>query len=258
MIPVPLPTGGILGWRLLERTLDRQLDLVASAPSTDRLATAFRERIGDVRTADDLVNDRQLLTVALGAFGLSDDINARALVRRVLEEGTGTSDALANRLADRRYRDLAAAFAFDAPAGPNTGLPGFADRMLDRFFRSELEVSVGEVDPDLRIALNAQEELAALAARDITDETAWLTVLGTPPLRQLMETALGLPSGVATLDLDRQVEEFRGRADATFGTSRLAEIGGENLGRAIDLFLLRSSIQAGPPTSPALVLLRGF
>lgn len=37
----------------------------------------FRAKIGSVKTAEQLVSDRRLLKVALGAFGLEADINNR-------------------------------------------------------------------------------------------------------------------------------------------------------------------------------------
>ena len=40
--------------------------------------------------------------MALGAFGLQDDINNRYFIRKILEEGTTNEDALANRFSDTR------------------------------------------------------------------------------------------------------------------------------------------------------------
>ena len=97
-----IPLTGYLGWRFLERTSDAQQDIFAKSQPVQRATDHFREKIGKVNSAADLVNDRQLLSVALGAFGLDADINNRAFIQKVLEDGTLSQDALANRLADNR------------------------------------------------------------------------------------------------------------------------------------------------------------
>ena len=95
-----VPTGGLTGWTLLNRTLDQQTQLFNAAPSLQRDTEYFRQNISEVQNAEALVSDRRLLRVALGAFGLGDDINNRAFIKAILEQGTDDRGALANRLSD--------------------------------------------------------------------------------------------------------------------------------------------------------------
>ena len=254
-----LPTGGIAGWRYLERTLDAQRGAFAAAGGPAGDLDHFRDAIGSVATAEALVADRRLRGVALAAFGLEGDIDATYFVRRVLADGTTDPSALANRLADRRYREMSRAFGFGDGAVPNTLLPGFADRIAERFVALSFEAAVGERDETLRLALDARRSLPGLAREGASDDTAWFTVMGTAPLRRVLEGALGLPAGFGALDLDRQLGEFRARASQRFGVDTIAEIAAEpTLSRVIDVFLLRAEASAATATSPALVLLRGF
>ena len=64
----------------------------------------FRENIGNVVTASQLVEDFRLRRVALSAFGLQDDLPNRAFIERVLGDGAIEPTALSNRLADKRYK----------------------------------------------------------------------------------------------------------------------------------------------------------
>ena len=98
-----VPFGGYAGWTLLDRTLDRQLEAFSNNPVNDRDMQYFRENIGTIVSAEELVSDYQLLRVALGAFGLQDDLPNRAFIRKALEEGTTNRDAFVNKLADKRY-----------------------------------------------------------------------------------------------------------------------------------------------------------
>jgi hypothetical protein len=205
-------TGGLTGWTLLNRTLERQTQLFNTAPALQRDTEYFRQNISDVQDAEALVSDRRLLRVALGAFGLGDDINNRAFIKTILEQGTEERDALANRLSDDRYRRFADAFAFLDGAGPRDLEAGFAARIVDQFQRREFENAVGEQDASLRIALNADRELAAIATEPGSENALWFRILGSPPLRKAFDVALGLPESFAQLDLDRQLDEIKSRA----------------------------------------------
>jgi hypothetical protein len=93
-----VPASGLVGWTFLQRTASRQIETLAAQPVAQRNEAWFRERIGQIGTAADLVADRRLLEVALTAFGLESDIDNRFFIRKVLEDGTLRNDALSNRL----------------------------------------------------------------------------------------------------------------------------------------------------------------
>lgn len=255
-----VPIGGLAGWRFLQNTIETQRAAHGEGAVLARDLAYFEEKIGDVRSAEDLVGDFRLLSVALGAFGLGDDINSKFLIKRVLEEGTSEPDALANRLADKRYRDLARAFGFGDFPLPNTALPGFADRIADRYKEQRFELDMGQTNETMRLALTAQRELPTLASGDTSNRTKWFTLMGTPPVRKVMETALNLPTSIATLDIDKQLEVFLDRAESIFGTNDLSElVRDDRLDRLLDRFTaLDQSANSAPVSSPALVLLRGF
>lgn len=238
-----LPLTGLPGWALLNRTLERQTELFNASPAIVRDTDYFTERIGEVRTAEDLVSDRRLLRVALGAFGLQEDINNRAFIRSILEEGTVEDDALANRLADDRYRQLADAFAFADPGEPRTALGGFAANITEQFRRREFEVAVGEQDDSLRLALNAQRELQDAASGEASEDTLWFRILGDPPLRRVFEGALGLSETFAQLDLDRQLEEIKSRAARQLDIGALSDLAAPDQRESlIRRFLLRTQV----------------
>lgn len=257
-----IPLGGYAGWRFLSASLDTQIARQAEAPVQKRDRDYFRSMIGQVTSAADLVADFRLLKVALGAFGLQDDLPNRAFIRIVLSDDVTNDDALVNRLADKRYLAFSEAFGLGGPTPPKTSLPGFAERILARAERQDFERAVGAQNEDMRLALTAQRELPDIAGRGFSDTTSWLTVLGNPPLRKLFETALGLPASIGTLDLDLQLRTFRRGADRVLGSPTFEQFADpakvEDLIRA---FSIRAEVAAGPsPLTPgfaALALLRG-
>lgn len=251
-----VPLTGYVGWRFLERTLEPQQAAFAKSQPVQRATDYFRENIGKVTTASDLVNDRRLLSVALGAFGLDDDINNRFFIRKILEEGTINDDALANRLADNRYAEFSRAFGFGDRPIPRTILTGFASDLIARYEKRQFEKAVGVQNNDLRLALNLQSGIADVLTGNSRDGAQWFAMMGNAPLRKVFETALGLPASIASIDIDKQRDIFKSRAQATFGTNRLADFADPaQQEKLIRLFLVRSEASQSVAISGAAAAL---
>jgi len=257
-----VPLTGYTGWVFLSRTLEKQQEAHAASPARQRDTDYFAEKIGSIQTAEDLVADRRLLSVALGAFGLDDDINSQFFIRRVLEDGSTRDDAISNRLADKTYLELSRAFGFGEVAPPRTQLTGFADEIISAYEARQFEIDVGNQDESLRLALGAVRELTELSQDTTANDTKWFKIMGTPPLRSVFETAFGLPTSFGTLDLDQQLSVLRDRSSAVLGTDEIADFADETLREdLVKTFLLRSQLQSGlsqaAPGSVALQLLSG-
>lgn len=251
-----IPAPGIAGWRFLSRTLDSQQAVHARNPAAQRDEAYLRDRIGTIRTPADLVSDRRMFRIALTAFGLGEDINSRAFVRRVLESDLGDRRSLANRLADKRYLDMATVFAFGDPAGPATQSSGFADAILGRFRAMRFEEAVGESNESMRLVLSLQRELPRIATGALSEDARWFTVLGNRTLRTVFETAFGLPRQFATLDLDRQVGVLKSRVSRLTGSSEIAQFSDPvRLDRLVTRFLTASQLSESAPSSSTAIAL---
>lgn len=254
-----IPAGGYTGWRFLARTMETQKANFTAGSTMQRDMAYFREKISTVTTAEELVADRRLLGVALGAFGLDADINSRFFIRKVLEDGTLTTDALANRMSDKRYLALSKAFGFGDYSVPRTQLSDFADKILAQYSERQFEVAVGESDDNLRLALNARRELAAVATGTGTENKLWYDVMGSAPLRQVFQTAFGMPAQFGTLDIDQQLTVLKDRSSRYLGGDSVRQFGtGQQIEKLVRLFLLRSeAAQTTQPGSTAVQLLQG-
>ena len=257
-----VPMGGYAGWRFLERTMERQQDSFNKSPVMQRDLDYFAEKIGGVKTADQLVSDYRLLKVALGAFGLQDDIGNKFFIKKILSESTTDRDSLANKLADKTYLKMAKAFGFGDIGGPRTNLASLATEITDAYKTRSFEAAVGEQDDDMRLALNVTRELTDIAASDMSDDAKWFSVMGSEPLRAVFDTAFGLPDSFAALDLDRQLEVYRDKAKAIFGGGDVAQFADADMRETlVKSFLVRSEINAMgsgySPAQTALILLGG-
>ncbi len=218
-----LPMSGFTGWSFLKRTMARQQVAQKAAPAQQRDEAYFREKIGKVKTAEQLVSDKRLLRIALTAFGLEGDLNSTAFVRKVLEGGTLKVGSLANKLADKQYQKLSSAFGFGDYSVPRTKISTFPDEILSRFRARSFETAVGDQNNTYRLALNAEREVAAVAAGSSSENAKWYTILGNQPMREVFQTALGLPKSFASIDIDQQLSVLKTRADATFGAGTVSQ-----------------------------------
>ncbi|WP_116133247.1 DUF1217 domain-containing protein [Tropicimonas sp. IMCC34043] len=239
-----LPLSGYAGWGFLQRTLAVQQETHATSGPVKRDTDYFAENIGKAKTAEDLVGDRRLLAVALGAFGLDADINNTFFIRKVLEEGTADKTALANKLSDKSYLKLCEAFGFGQGIPARTQLSGFADEIVSAYRDRQFEIDVGDQNTDYRLALNAQRELAEIAGDDMSDNAKWYTVMGSEPLRSVFETAFGLPDSFGNLDVDRQMEIFRDKTQRAFGFSEVTGFSDPDvMNELVRTYLVRSELK---------------
>ncbi len=238
--------GGYVGWRLLSRIADQQKALIAAEPQVARETEHFRQTIGQVTKAEDLVADYRLLSVALKAHGLEGDIGNRAFIRKVLESDLSDPKSLANRLSDSRYADLARSFGFGESIPTTRSDPTLAERIGAAHVQAEFEMRVGEADNDLRVALHAQRELPGIAQGTGSETGKWFQVLGSPPLAQFMQTAFGFGSNLVKLPLDSQVTALQSAAKRYLGISDMAQLAEPAvMERAIGLYLARAQLDGG-------------
>lgn len=254
-----VPLSGVAGWRFLQRTEATQRAAFDSSAEVQKNVAYFTEKIAGITSAEDLVADRRLLTVVLGAFGLSDKIEAKAFVRKVLEEGTEASDAFANRLSDTTYAEMAKTFGFGNATGPRTADAGFAARIAEAYRTNAFQQAVGGVSDTMRLAMNFRDKIAALAAGE---GKSWFVVLGSKPLREVFEGAYGLPPSFVQVDIDRQRDLLAEKTSQLFGGDSLAVFQDPDaVEKLMNRFFARAQVEEGVPVSGrgagALALLQG-
>jgi len=196
-----LPTGGLTGWAFLNRTADAQKEVMSETQSVKRLTDAFRARISDINSAEALIEDRELLTVTLAAFGLEEDINSKFYIQTILEQDTFDQESLSNRVADKRYLEMAQTFAFGDLGGPKTKFTDFADKIIERYETKEFETRVGVVDEDMRLAKSDQ-------VSDLLDEESIEKLTNTFLLRSQLDASNSVGSEQIALTILQSAPRF--------------------------------------------------
>jgi len=246
MIP-SAPIGGIAGWRFMQRTQESQQAAFVASPALDREVTYFKENISKIESVEDLLNDFTLFKVALGAFGLEDNVADKFFFKKVLEEGTETDGAFALQLTDTHYRELSEAFGFGNAGGPRIGESDFAQKITEAYEVRQFEKAVGDADDSMRLALNLEREIGGYATGAFPETVGWFEVMANAPMREVFETAFGLPTSIGTLDIDRQRELFQDANKRVFGSMSLDVFQDpENVDKLLRNFFAQEQINSGP------------
>jgi len=99
-------------FNLVNRDLQASLRRVAADPIVSRDAQYYRDNIASVTSVDDFVDNYRLFSYAMKAYGLEDMTYAKAFMKKVLTSDLSDEKSFANKLADHRYKEFAAAFNF--------------------------------------------------------------------------------------------------------------------------------------------------
>ena len=180
----------------IENNLARYQKQEAQQTSVKTATAYYQANIGNVKSADDLIGNYRLLSYALQAFGLGDQINNKALIKKVLQEGTSSASALANTLPNVNWKKFAQAFNFSATgAAAPTSSTSVAATVSD-YDEQQLEADQGQTDPGVQLAL--------YFTRVAPSVTGGYSVLADTNLLQVVQTIFNLPATANSAQIDKE------------------------------------------------------
>ncbi|SFK78384.1 DUF1217 domain-containing protein [Methylocapsa palsarum] len=175
----------------------------ASDPAVARESKYYLANIGKIQSVDAFMKNDRLYTFAMKAFGLSDMMNAKALIRKVLEGGVADSKSLANTLHDPRYKALATALNFASDGASATSPTAARQGVVNQYVEQSLEANVGKQNTGAQMALYFQRMAPGI--------TSAYSILGDKTLLNVVETALGLPASMSQQNIDSQAKMINAR-----------------------------------------------
>lgn len=132
-----------VSYRLVSDNIDSSLTRLSSRSDVAREITYYRENIGNVKSIEDFMSDSRLVNFAMKAHGLSDLSYAKGLIRKALEQGVDDNKALANRLADQRFRQFAETFNFVRYDAATTSFERATEGTVQKYLRETVEIEAG-------------------------------------------------------------------------------------------------------------------
>ena len=200
--------GSQLSLNLIDRTKDRQMETLRNEAQHQRAAESFRERISNISTPEEFVKDFEVYSFVMRAFDLEDQIFGKGMMRKILESNPDDDESLLNRLVNANFDEIHEAMGFTTGAGAQT--PDFADtawqdQIVDRYFDTVFRLENNVQNPTVGTVLELRDKVGEI--------DSWFDVLKDREIAEFFRTALALPSQMATLDVDKQVEIFSEKFD---------------------------------------------
>ena len=180
----------------VSNNLSRQQAATASEGDVKSATNYYLNNIGKVTTVAQFVNNYQLFSYAMKAFGLSDMTYAKGLMTKVLNQGVTSSTALANTLSDPRYKAFATAFNFAANGTATTTSTATTTGTSSKYVEQTLE--------DNQAKTNQGVSNALYFSRHASSITSVYGLLADSTMLSVVETAYGISSTLGESDIDTQ------------------------------------------------------
>ena len=170
----------------------------ATAAQADvKNATAhYLANIGKVTTVSQFVNNYQLFSYAMKAYGLGDMTYAKGLMTKVLNGGVTSSTALANTLSDPRYKAFATAFDFAGQGANATKAASATSGASAKYIEQTLEDNQAKTNQGVANALYFKRNASSVGSI--------YGLLADSTMLSVVETAYGISSSLGQTDIDTQ------------------------------------------------------
>jgi hypothetical protein len=170
--------------------------MTADEPAIKTASAYYAANIGSVTSISSFVSNYRLLSYALDAYGLSDQINSKALITQVLQGGVSNPKSLANTLTNQAWKAFAAAFDFTGQGVSSISTSSAVATTTNNYVEQQLENDQGEQDPGVQLALYFQR-----VAPTVTNAYG---ILGDPNLLEVVQTIFGLAPESSASNIDAE------------------------------------------------------
>jgi len=219
----------------IESNLAQYQKTIAANPTVKANTAYYEANIGKVSTISQFVSNYRLLSYAMNAYGLGDQVNNTALITKVLRQGTTSSTALANTLENPNWKKFAAAFNFSATGSSSPTSSASAATTVADYQEVQLEENEGQTDPGVQLALYFKRVAPTV--------TSGYSILGDQNLLEVVQTAFNLAPTVSASEIDAEATSV----EKLIPTSTLTDP--TKLNQLIEKFTAAYDAKYGPASS---------
>jgi hypothetical protein len=180
----------------VDQNLARYQAMTAKQPDVTTATAYYTANIGSVQSAADLVKNYRLLSYALDAYGLGNQIGSTALIQKVLEGGVTNPKSLANTLPNPAWKAFAKAFDFTDSGSASPSSAAAVKTTTGDYVEEQLESNQGQQDPGVQLALYFQRVAPTV--------TSAYGILGNENMLEVVQTIFGLGSTSTTSQIDAE------------------------------------------------------
>jgi hypothetical protein len=178
----------------------------ASADATTAI-NAFATDMAAVKSLDDFLANSKLTSFVLKANDLDPKTFDKDTLKKIFTSDPASSTSYLNTKAPAIFKDIVSDFNFDTKGNLTRAKIGAVQdtgaetRMQKAYLQQELETQQSDTNEGSRLAL--------YFARKAPGITSLYTILGDKALFQVITTTFSLPTGISSLDVDKQANMLK-------------------------------------------------
>ena len=188
-----------------EQNQTQDIKLTAAQPAVQHAITSFTQAVTAAKSVAQLLANPAVMNVLLTANGMQDQIGYTALATKALTSNLTDPKSLANSLTDTRWKTLAQTYNFATNGLKSIQNPSAIASIAQAYATATWETNQDSVTPGLSNALAFRAQAASITSVD--------QILGTPAIRTVVTTALGIPQQIAFQTLNAQEKSITTRLD---------------------------------------------
>ena len=182
----------------VNQNLARYRAMTAAEPAVKTATAYYNANIGKATSIQAFVGNYRLLSYALNAYGLGDQINNTALITQVLEGSVANAKSLANTLPNANWKAFATAFTFVGKDASSVSSTGAVKTTTADYVEQQLESDQGADNVGVQLALYFQR-----VAPTVTSEYG---ILADPNLLEVARTIFGLSAYTSASSIASQAQ----------------------------------------------------
>lgn len=165
-------------------------------------AEVYQEKIQSIDSVSELLANREVVDVVIGAFGLDADDVTDDFLKQIFSSDLSDPKSFVNQQTDSRWAELVASFNFDAEGNLTRETIGTIQQRgetmetVNKYLRQTLEETEGESNEAVRLALYFQR-----TAPTITDAYG---LIADDALMAVFRTTFGFSDEFSNMDVDQQ------------------------------------------------------
>jgi hypothetical protein len=163
----------------------------------------FRNNIQSVKSVDDLFKDRRMMQFVLDATDLGKETDKMGLLKKVLTQKAEDSDALMNKLVDKRFKVAAAMLQFGEKGLAQIQRETTKDDLAELYVKNKYNAGLAKQNSGVPLALYFKDNVSSV--KNTYD------ILGDQRMRHVVTTALGLPLELANQSVEAQAAAIEKR-----------------------------------------------
>lgn len=183
----------------------------AAREAATKKAEVYQERIQSIDTVRELLADRDVIDVVIGAYGLDPEEVTDDFLKQVFASDLSDPKSFVNQQPDSRWAELVASFNFDANGNLTRETIGTVQQRgetletVNKYLRQTLEETEGASNEAVRLALYFER-----TAPNITDAYG---LIADDALMAVFRTTFGFSDEFSNMDVDQQARIINDNLD---------------------------------------------